>query len=299
MRPRGWLCLVWCAWFAVAGAATLAGEEPGATDGVEAAFLDLLVNGLILESDAQFHLGDYRKTTRASLSASALDPAYIDGYDSAAWLIWSMGYDANAVRVLRCGIDANPGSAYLHHALGTHYLTTKRHREAVPWFCKAIAIEPSVRSYMNLGHCYRALRQPQMAVRMYQNALQLEPGNAMVKANLEWMHQRMGVMGEGFTRQTGYLSSVRYYQLKLLAETGRMHTPEEARLAIARAQSKTPLYLTTKQRHLAEDAARPPLSGPPEGMRGPMMGPMMGPMGQQQTTSAPDQPVDLHLAAQR
>lgn len=298
MRPRECVYVALCAWFAVAGPAAVAEDESDA-GGAEEAFVSLLVNGLILESDAQFHLGDYRRTTRAALSASALDPAYIDGYDSSAWLIWSMGYDAKAVKVLKCGIAANPESAYLRHALGTHYLTTKRHREAMPWFSQAIAIEPSVMSYMNLGHCYKALRQPRMAVRMYKEALRLDPDNGTIKANLEWMRQRMGVMGEGFTQQARYLSPVRYYQLKLRTETGRVPTPEEARLAIARAQSKTPLYLTTKQRHLAEDAARPPMTGPPGGMRGPMMGPMMGPMGRQQTTSAPGQPTDLRLAVQR
>ena len=299
MRPREWMYLALCAWLAVAAPAAMAADEPDAPDDAQAPFVDLLVNGLILESDAQFHLGDYRKTTRATLSASALDPAYIDGYDSSAWLIWSMGYDANAVRVLKCGIQANPKSAYLRHALGTHYLTTKRHREAMPWFSRALAIEPSVMSYMSLGHCYKALRQPRMAVRMYTNALRLDPGNGMIKANLESMHRRMGTMSEGFTQQARYLSPLRYYQLKLFAETGRMPTPQETRLAIARAQSDDPLYLTAKQKHLAEDAARPPMTGPPPGMRGPLMGPMMGPMGGQQTTSAPGQSPDLHLAVQR
>ncbi|HOS94094.1 MAG TPA: tetratricopeptide repeat protein [Armatimonadota bacterium] len=295
MRPGECVCLALCVWCAVAGSAAVAQDKSDARDGAEDAFVSLLVNGLILESDAQFHLGDYRKTTRAALSASALDPSYIDGYDSSAWLIWSMGYDANAVKVLKCGIEANPGSAYLRHALGTHYLTTKRHRQAMPWFSQAIAIEPSVMSYMNLGHCYKALHQPRMAVRMYREALRLDPDNGTVKANLEWMHQRMGVMGEGFTQQAGYLSPLRYYQLRLRTETGHLPSPAEARLAIARAQSKAPLYLTTRQKHLAEDATRPPMTGPPGGMPGPMM----GPAGRLQTTSAPDQSADLHLVVQR
>ena len=56
MRPREWMYLALCAWLAVAAPAAMAADEPDAPDDAQAPFVDLLVNGLILESDAQFHL---------------------------------------------------------------------------------------------------------------------------------------------------------------------------------------------------------------------------------------------------
>jgi len=260
--------------------AGIAGAEDELSQGEEAVaaeLADLLVNGLISESDAQWHFGDYRKAARAMLSGSALDPSYEEGYDASAWLIWSLGYDAKAVAVYESGIKANPRSTKLLASLAGHHSRVGRPKAALAVLWRSLGIERVARTLMDIGHCYKELGQRSLALRAYTDAARVDPDFGVAHFNKELMRDRLSLMELAFTEPVRYLSAIRYYQLKHEADTGETITKADARLRIAREQrEKTPVYVTKQQRDNAVRGAAPDMERS-EGES--FMGP--GPMGPQ------------------
>lgn len=95
----------------------------------------------IVEGDTWWHNGDYDQTIRCHETAIFFDPTYVEGYSLIAWLQWSMGDDAAAIRTLNRGIEAMPEDPETYGALGEHYWITKRYD---------LALEP-LRKSLELG----------------------------------------------------------------------------------------------------------------------------------------------------
>ncbi|HEX8833811.1 MAG TPA: tetratricopeptide repeat protein, partial [Abditibacteriaceae bacterium] len=60
------------------------------------------------KSDEAFHAGDYPRAIGLHKAIVALDPADVESYGVAAWLMWSMGSGDEAVAHIKRGLAANP-----------------------------------------------------------------------------------------------------------------------------------------------------------------------------------------------
>ncbi len=94
----------------------------------------------ITEGDRWWHRGDYNQTIRCHETAIFFDPTYVEGYSLIAWLQWSMGDDAAAIRTLNRGIEAMPEDPETFGALGEHYWITKRYDLALEPLRKSIEL---------------------------------------------------------------------------------------------------------------------------------------------------------------
>ena len=96
------------------------------------------------QSDKAFHAGNYPLAVSFHRQIVAIDPADVEAYSNAAWLLWSMGKGDDALAFLQRGIKANPKNADMWEALGNHYGSfLKRHREAQVAYTRAIQYSPS------------------------------------------------------------------------------------------------------------------------------------------------------------
>jgi tetratricopeptide (TPR) repeat protein len=90
------------------------------------AAVDFFMNLLSKQADNYYGAGDYDNAVRILKLQMGLDPHWIEAYDSAAWLLWSMERLEEAVAVYKQGIAANPDNYQLYFELGTIYWRTAR-----------------------------------------------------------------------------------------------------------------------------------------------------------------------------
>jgi Flp pilus assembly protein TadD len=82
-------------------------------------------------------------------------------------------------------IAANPDAWLPYNNLGSVLLLRDQARESIPYFEKAVAIDPrQTESLNNLGSAYHAIGDNERAVRQYLAALELAPNNIKVLSNL-------------------------------------------------------------------------------------------------------------------
>lgn len=121
------------------------------------------------KADEYFHAGEYRQAVRLQDRIIEIDPADLEAYSVAAWLIWSLGDEPEAREYLRRSIRNNPDAAAPYAELGFHYLDRLgRAEEAIPYLEQAIArppFDPQVER--TLAHAYLFAERPWDAVRMW------------------------------------------------------------------------------------------------------------------------------------
>ncbi len=88
--------------------------------------VDFFMEVLSARADERFHAGDYDNSIRLMRLQMELEPTYLESYDSAAWLLWSMERFAEAVAVYKQGIANNPDNYRLYFELGYMYFRTAR-----------------------------------------------------------------------------------------------------------------------------------------------------------------------------
>jgi tetratricopeptide (TPR) repeat protein len=119
------------------------------------------VDVLWKKSDKAFHDGDYPQAVVYHRQIVALDPADVESYSVASWLLWSLGKGDEAVLHLQRGIKANPQNYEMWEALGNHYANF--------------------------------VKQPKAALFAYQRAVQLAPKNA----NTQMLRRQLAHAAEG------------------------------------------------------------------------------------------------------
>jgi tetratricopeptide (TPR) repeat protein len=85
-----------------------------------------LMNLLTARIDESWHRGDYEKCVRLFRMQMRLDPKWVESYDGAAWLLWSMGKFDEAEAIYKEGIANNPGNYRLYFELAHMYYRTAR-----------------------------------------------------------------------------------------------------------------------------------------------------------------------------
>jgi len=84
-------------------------------------FLDVLT----IRLDQYWHVGDYDNAVKLLKLQADLDPQWIEPYDGAAWLLWSMSRLDEAEAILKKGIENIPDNYRLHFELGHMYFRTR------------------------------------------------------------------------------------------------------------------------------------------------------------------------------
>lgn len=101
--------------------------------------------------------------------------------------------DALTEQILRRGLAARPDHPGLNHNLGNRYLARGDHAGALPYFHRALEMNPRLdRTALNIGVCLLVQNQVQMAIPYFQRAVALDPDNTRYRINLGLALQRDG-----------------------------------------------------------------------------------------------------------
>ena len=73
----------------------------------------------------------------------------------------------------------NPDIAAGYENVGNMYLQQGKYKESMPYYQKALHVEPYFTTYSNLGTSYFFLKQYSSAIEMFGKAVELNPNNTL------------------------------------------------------------------------------------------------------------------------
>lgn len=93
-------------------------------------------------SDEAFHAGDYERAIACHRAIIALEPDAVDSYGVAAWLLWSLGKDADATALLDRGVATNPNDWEMMDEAGQHFDLRKMTARSAALYKRALELIP-------------------------------------------------------------------------------------------------------------------------------------------------------------
>ena len=148
-----------------------------------------ITDRLRIAQDWHWHKGEYRHIVALSRMIAVSDPHDIENYSQAAWLLWSMDEDNDAVAMYKQGIAANPQTYYMYDDLGYYYYNRKKDMaNAALYLQKAIEMpDCQARSFHTLAHVYEKLGDLRKARDTWARAAEMpnNPTRPAAKVNLE------------------------------------------------------------------------------------------------------------------
>jgi len=173
------LCIVMPLWAADAPM-TIAEARRSTDDAIQ--FLVMLNDKT---ADAYFHTGEWEKAVVALDREVVLQPAGIEAYANAAWLLWSTGKDDAAMEFYQRMIAANPANPEAYFTVGGMFFNRRRYAEALPWLEKAVNLGLTGRERHVYGHCLRLLGRTADALAFWQKVLAEDPKDEVAKREIE------------------------------------------------------------------------------------------------------------------
>ena len=124
-------------------------------------------------ADMHFHKGEYNHIVNLSRMAVAADPSDVDAYSDAAWLLWSMNRDDEAIALYEQGIKANPNSFYMLDELAHYYYNRKKDWPKAIYYYERAASKPdcSELTLHMLAHAYEKNKQLDRALEAWKRVL--------------------------------------------------------------------------------------------------------------------------------
>jgi tetratricopeptide (TPR) repeat protein len=109
-----------------------------------------------------------------------------------AQLSMKQSFFEDAIEVLNDGLRIDPKRADFHAALGESYFTVGKVDKAVEEFKTLVTLDPSPRSYVFMGLCYRHLGKYEEAKRYLEQSLSADPNNLPALFNLGFIARKEG-----------------------------------------------------------------------------------------------------------
>jgi tetratricopeptide (TPR) repeat protein len=155
-------------------------------------------NGAAYENlgNALTNQGRYSEAVAAYRQSLRLDDRYASTYYNLGIALQGQGLDAEAEAAYRQALRINPNYGSAYNNLGTVLVNQGNLTGALDAYRAATRVEPSAIHYGNLGYVYAALGRDGDAEAAYQQAIQLDPGMALLYSDLGYLYQRQGRYGE-------------------------------------------------------------------------------------------------------
>ncbi len=99
---------------------------------------DALVDLLWENTEDHWHNGRWNEAIRLCRQIVQIDPHFVEAYNGAAWMLWSMDEDEAAVELYQAGVAANPDRHEIYHDFGMYYFHEKDYEKAVEQFRKSV-----------------------------------------------------------------------------------------------------------------------------------------------------------------
>ncbi len=137
----------------------------------------------VAEGDWWFHHGDYNQCVRCHMTAAFFDPTNPENYSTAAYLLWSLGRNREADRMLADGVKAAPKDPDSYFNQGLHFFNTKRYTLAEAPLRKSVLLNGDQRARRTYAHCLEKLGNLREALQQWAQLRKMLPKDASVESN--------------------------------------------------------------------------------------------------------------------
>lgn len=161
---------------------------------LDQALADTVCDGLILQSDVDWHRGDYARAARALLVSTEFDPGNEGSWLGAAWLLWSWSAKQSALTVLDRMVATLPGSADALWQAGQLARMQGDSERAIRWLREAHRIDPAdANASIELGAVLRKRELWDEAAEVYRDLERAHPGHPSARRFLD-RYEKTGQM---------------------------------------------------------------------------------------------------------
>ncbi len=137
----------------------------------------------VAEGDWWFHHGDYEQCIRCHMTAAFFDPANPENYSVAGYLLWSLGRNQEADRMLADGVKAAPKDPDTYFNQGFHFYNTKRYGKAEAPLRTSVKLKGDHRARRTYAHCLEKLGKLNEALQQWGELKRLLPKDGTVLTN--------------------------------------------------------------------------------------------------------------------
>ncbi len=136
-------------------------------------------------------LGDLERAYQLLTEGISTHPHAAPLHNNLAVVQERRGYHPEALHAAERGVQEDAGVAQLHKNLGDCHYRAARYDDALESFQRAIKLNPTLGDdvYLKLGNIRFKRQEREEAVKCWEQALALDPGNAIVRTNLDAVRQ--------------------------------------------------------------------------------------------------------------
>jgi tetratricopeptide (TPR) repeat protein len=136
-------------------------------------------------------LGELDRAQELLIEGVGLHPHAAPLHNNLAAVHERRGYHPDALQRAEKGIQEDAGIAQLHKNLGDAHYRAARYDDAMTSFERAVKLNPQLGDdvYLKLGNIRFKRGEREEALRCWEQALELDPGNAIVRTNLDAVRQ--------------------------------------------------------------------------------------------------------------
>lgn len=148
---------------------------------------DLLWDG----TEQYWHTGKWDEAIRLCWQIVQIDPTFVEAYNSAAWMLWSMDRDEEAIELYRAGVAANPNRYEIFHDFGMYYYHRHKWNEAAEQFGKSVQADaPMYHQHMLPNSLERAGRLEE-ALAEWRALLERFPDDPIAKRHIKALEEQL------------------------------------------------------------------------------------------------------------
>jgi tetratricopeptide (TPR) repeat protein len=173
----------------------VAQSPPGTLD---AALESTVADGLMLQSDVDWHRGDYGRAARALLIDTEFDPANVEAWAGASWLVWSWGAKESGLAILDRMVERLPDDPSALLEAGELARVQGDMDRATRWLRQAFVLDPTSEiACTRLGAALRKQQQWDEAAKVYRTLLEHHPKHPSALRFLERFERRGDMLPDG------------------------------------------------------------------------------------------------------
>jgi tetratricopeptide (TPR) repeat protein len=153
---------------------------------------DFLVALLWDGTEEYWHTGRWDEAIRLCRQIVQIDPAFVEAYNGAAWMLWSMDRDEEAIELYEAGVAANPNRYEVFHDFGMYYYHRHKWDEAAEQFRESVEADaPMYYQHMLPNSLERGGRLAE-ALAEWRALLERFPDDPIAKRHIEALKEQLG-----------------------------------------------------------------------------------------------------------
>ncbi|MCJ7752442.1 MAG: tetratricopeptide repeat protein [Armatimonadetes bacterium] len=152
---------------------------------------DALLDLLWMNTEGHWHSGRWNEAIRLCRQIVQIDPHFVEAFNGAAWMLWSMEQDEAAVELYREGVAANPDRHEIYHDFGMYYIHEKDYEKAVEQFRKSVENDAPAYYQHMLPNCLERAGRAQEALDEWRALLKRFPDDPVAPRHIRTLEGQL------------------------------------------------------------------------------------------------------------